>query len=43
MSVESNKDLVTRAVAEVINGGGLDAIDRFYAREIGRLRQEWHV
>ena len=41
MRVESNKELVSRVIAEVINGGDLDAIDRFYAPEIAAAAREW--
>jgi predicted ester cyclase len=41
MSVEDNKRLVARAVAEVINGGNLDAIDRFYASGIAPAARSW--
>ena len=41
MSVESNKRLVARAVAEVINDGDLAAIDRFYAPEIAESARAW--
>ena len=33
MSIETNKELVRRAVDEVWNHGNLDAMDEYYARE----------
>ena len=41
MSVEGNKRLVSTVVAEVINGGDLDAIDRLYAPEIAGTARAW--
>jgi predicted ester cyclase len=41
MSVEDNKQLVARAVAEVINGGELDAVDELYAPEISAAARAW--
>ena len=41
MSVEDNKRLVARAVAEVINGGDLDAVDELYAPGIASAAREW--
>ena len=41
MSVEENKRLVARAVAEVINGGNLDAINDLYAPEIAAAARDW--
>jgi predicted ester cyclase len=41
MSVEDNKRLVARAVAEVINGGNLDAVDELYAPEIAAAARAW--
>lgn len=41
MSVEDNKRLVTRAVAEVINGGDLDAVDELSAPNIAAAAREW--
>ncbi|MCV2488676.1 ester cyclase [Geodermatophilus sp. YIM 151500] len=41
MSAEENKLLVARAVAEVINGGDLDAIDELYAPEIAKAAKDW--
>jgi hypothetical protein len=41
VSVEDNKRLVTRAVAEVINGGDLDAVDELYAPNIAAAAREW--
>ena len=43
MSVEDNTRLVARAVAEVINGGDLDAVDRLYAPEIAAGARAWVV
>ena len=41
MTVEDNKQLVTRAVAEVINGGDLDAVDGLFAPEIAQAARDW--
>ncbi len=41
VSVEENKQLVARAVAEVINGGKLDAVDELYAPETAAGAREW--
>ncbi len=41
MSVEDNKALVARAVAEVINGGDLDVVDQLYAPQIAQAAKEW--
>jgi predicted ester cyclase len=41
MTVQENKELVARAVGEVINGGDLDAIERFYAPEIAAAARAW--
>ena len=41
MSAEDNKRLVARAVAEVINGGDLDAVDELYAPGIASAAREW--
>jgi predicted ester cyclase len=41
VSVEDNKRLVARAIAEVINGGDLDAVDELYAPEIAQAAKEW--
>jgi hypothetical protein len=41
VSVEENKRLVARAVAEVINGGNLDAIGDLYAPEIAAAARDW--
>jgi predicted ester cyclase len=41
VSVEDNKRLVARAVAEVINGGNLDAVDQLYAPGIAAAAREW--
>ena len=41
MTVEDNKRLVARAVAEVINGGNLDAVDQLYAPEIAQAVKDW--
>ncbi|WP_138758185.1 ester cyclase [Modestobacter altitudinis] len=41
MSVEDNKALVARAVAEVINGGHLDVVDELYALQIAQAAKEW--
>ena len=41
MSVEENKRLVARAVAEVINDGDLEAVDRLYAPDIAAAAKEW--
>ena len=43
MSVEENKRLVARAVAEVINDGDLEAVDRLYAPDIAAAAKEWVV
>ncbi|WP_138731847.1 ester cyclase [Modestobacter excelsi] len=41
MSVADNKELVARAVAEVINGGDLDAVDQLYAPGIAQAAKDW--
>jgi predicted ester cyclase len=41
VSVEDNKRLVSRAVAEVINGGDLAAVDELYAPQIAEAAKEW--
>lgn len=41
MSIGENKRLVARAVAEVINGGDLHAVDRYYAAEIAAAARAW--
>jgi predicted ester cyclase len=41
VSVEDNKQLVARAVAEVINGGNLNAVGELYAPEIAQAAKEW--
>jgi predicted ester cyclase len=41
VSIGENKRLVARAVAEVINGGDLDAVDRCYAAEIAAATRAW--
>ncbi|MDQ1630616.1 MAG: hypothetical protein QOJ32_372 [Frankiaceae bacterium] len=41
MSVENNKLVVRRAVAEVVNGGNLDAVDDLYAPEIAAAARAW--
>jgi predicted ester cyclase len=41
VSVEDNKRLVARVVAEVINGGNLDAVDELYAPEIAQAAKDW--
>jgi predicted ester cyclase len=41
VSVEDNKRLVARAVAEVINGGDLKAVDELYAPEIAQAAKDW--
>ncbi len=41
MGVEDNKRLVARAVAEVINGGNLDAVGELYAPEIAAAARDW--
>jgi predicted ester cyclase len=41
VSVEDNKRLVARAVAEVINGGDLDVVDELYAPEMAEAAREW--
>ena len=41
VSVADNKALVARAVAEVINGGALDAVDQLYAPEIAQAAKDW--
>ena len=40
-TVEANKRLVARAVAEVVNGGHLDAVDDLYAPEIAAAARNW--
>ncbi len=42
-SVEDNKRLVARAVAEVINGGDLNVVDQLYAPEIAQAAKDWVV
>ena len=41
MSVEANKRLVSTVVADVVNNGDLDAIDRLYAPEIAGAARAW--
>ena len=41
MTVEDNKRLVARAVAEVVNGGDLDAVDDLYAPPIAQAAKDW--
>ena len=41
MSVEENERLVARAVAEVIDDGDLEAVDRLYAPDIAAAAREW--
>jgi predicted ester cyclase len=41
LTVEDNKRLVARAVAEVINGGNLDAVDDLYAPQIAASVRTW--
>lgn len=41
MSVEDNKRLVGVVIAEVINGGNLEAVDEFYAPEIAAAARGW--
>jgi predicted ester cyclase len=41
VSIEESKRLVARAVAEVINGGNLDAVDELYAPEIAQAAKDW--
>jgi predicted ester cyclase len=41
VSVEDNKRLVARAVAEVINGGDLEVVGELYAPEIAAAAREW--
>jgi predicted ester cyclase len=41
VSIGENKRLVARAVAEVINGGDLDAVDRYYAPGIAAAARAW--
>jgi predicted ester cyclase len=41
LSVEDNKRLVARAVAEVINGGNLDAVEQLYAPDIAAAARGW--
>jgi predicted ester cyclase len=41
MSVEDNKRVVVRAIAEVINGGDLGAVDELYAPEIAAAARAW--
>lgn len=41
VSVEDNKRLVARAVADVINGGDLDAVEQLYAPGIAQAAREW--
>jgi predicted ester cyclase len=41
VSVEDNKRIVARAVAEAFNGGDLDALDELYAPDIAQAAREW--
>ncbi len=41
MGLEGNKELVARAVEEVINRGNLDAVDELYAPEIAAAAKDW--
>ena len=41
MSVEDNKALVARAVAEVVNGGNLAAVAQLFAPEIAASARAW--
>ncbi len=41
MSVDENKRVVARTIAEVINGGDLGAVDRYYASEIAAAARAW--
>jgi predicted ester cyclase len=41
VSVENNKLVVRRAVAEVVNGGNLDTVDDLYAPEIAAAARAW--
>jgi predicted ester cyclase len=41
MSVEDNKRLVARVIAEVVNGGDLDAVDELFAPEIAAATRAW--
>ena len=43
LTVNANKRLVVRAVAEVVNGGDLDAVDVLFAPEIAASAREWVV
>jgi predicted ester cyclase len=38
---EANKDVVRRLVAEVLNGGNLEAIDELYAPELAGAARRW--
>ena len=40
-SVGDNKQLVARAVAEVINGGHLEVVDELYAPQIAQAARDW--
>jgi predicted ester cyclase len=40
-TLEENKAVVRRAVDEVLNGGDLDAVDRFYAPELADEVKRW--
>ena len=41
MSVEDDKQLAARAVAEVINGGHLEVVDELYAPQIAPAAKDW--
>jgi predicted ester cyclase len=41
MGVEENKRLVARAVAAVINGGDVEAVDALYAPDVAEAAKEW--
>jgi hypothetical protein len=41
MTVLDSKRLVARAVAEVINGGDLHAVDELYSPDIAQGAKEW--
>ena len=41
MSVEDNKRLVARAVAEVVNGGRLEVADELFAPQIAQAAKDW--
>lgn len=43
MGVEDNKRLVARAVAEVINGRNLAAVEELYAPKIAAAARDWVV